>query len=123
VAGSWVYGTFSTWIGDRDKNRGWDMLIEAKQVYDNWINNLSAEQQQRATRQLAICEGSDWFWWFGDYNHSDSVRDFDGLYRLHLAHLYHELQQPVPENLTYALSVGNDNAANIGTMRKSNEVK
>jgi hypothetical protein len=18
--------------------------------------------------QLAICEGSDWFWWFGDYN-------------------------------------------------------
>ena len=34
VAGSWVYGTFSTWIGDPDKNRGWDMLGEAKAVYD-----------------------------------------------------------------------------------------
>ncbi|MFK5893534.1 MAG: glycoside hydrolase family 57 protein, partial [Pseudomonadota bacterium] len=30
VAGSWVYGTFSTWIGEPAKNKGWDMLIEAK---------------------------------------------------------------------------------------------
>jgi alpha-amylase/alpha-mannosidase (GH57 family) len=123
VAGSWVYGTFSTWIGDKDKNRGWDMLIEAKQVYDKNIHQLSSAQQQRATRQLAICEGSDWFWWFGDYNPADSVRDFDQLYRLHLANLYHELQQPIPENLAHALSAGSDNAASVGTMRKSHEDK
>src|SRR5690606_17770671 len=34
VAGSWVYGTFSTWIGDHDKNRGWDMLCEVKRRVD-----------------------------------------------------------------------------------------
>jgi alpha-amylase/alpha-mannosidase (GH57 family) len=33
VAGSWVYGTFSTWIGDTDKNRGWDMLGDAKMAF------------------------------------------------------------------------------------------
>ena len=33
-AGSWVYGSFSTWIGEKDKNRAWDMLVEAKKVYE-----------------------------------------------------------------------------------------
>ena len=32
VAGSWVYGTFSTWIGEPDKNRAWDLLCAAKQA-------------------------------------------------------------------------------------------
>ena len=26
VAGSWVYGNLSTWIGSPDKNRAWDLL-------------------------------------------------------------------------------------------------
>ena len=34
VAGSWVYGTFSTWIGDPDKNRAWDLLGDAKKAFD-----------------------------------------------------------------------------------------
>lgn len=121
VAGSWVYGTFSTWIGDKAKNQGWEMLIAAKQVYDQQIHNLSPEQQVRATRQLAICEGSDWFWWFGDYNPEDSVRDFDRLYRLHLENLYRELNQAVPEMLQHAFSVGNKQAVADGVMRKSHE--
>ncbi len=37
VAGSWVYGTFSTWIGDKDKNRAWEMLADAKRAYDRVI--------------------------------------------------------------------------------------
>ncbi|MDY6981287.1 MAG: glycoside hydrolase family 57 protein, partial [Pseudomonadota bacterium] len=35
VAGSWVYGTFSTWIGDPGKNRAWDLLVEAKRACDH----------------------------------------------------------------------------------------
>ncbi|WP_306304435.1 glycoside hydrolase family 57 protein [Methylogaea oryzae] len=79
VAGSWVYGTFSTWIGDGDKNRAWDMLGAAKQCYDRVVQTgrLSAEQRAAADQQLAICEGSDWFWWFGDYNPEDVVSDFE----------------------------------------------
>ncbi len=29
-AGSWVYGSFSTWIGERDKNRAWDLLVRGQ---------------------------------------------------------------------------------------------
>ncbi|RLA50881.1 MAG: glycoside hydrolase, partial [Gammaproteobacteria bacterium] len=37
VAGSWVYGTFSTWIGDSEKNRGWEILVEAKRTFDEQL--------------------------------------------------------------------------------------
>jgi len=124
-AGSWVYGSFSTWIGEKDKNKAWDYLITAKQTYDQVMssNLLTLEQKQQATQQLAICEGSDWFWWFGDYNPSDSVSDFDILYRQQLTHLYQLLQQTVPAYLDEPLSIGNCNtdqtAANAGTMRRN----
>jgi len=120
-AGSWVYGTFSTWIGDPEKNRAWDRLVEAKQAYDEVIatGRLDPEASERAARQLAICEGSDWFWWFGDYNPSDSVRDFDRLYRQQLAELYRLLGRVAPENLATPISTGIDHAESVGTMRRS----
>lgn len=34
AAGSWVYGSFSTWIGSPEKNLGWDLLCDAKASYD-----------------------------------------------------------------------------------------
>jgi len=120
-AGSWVYGTFSTWMGDADKNLGWDLLIEAKQAFDENIGKLPARQQEKATLQLAICEGSDWFWWFGDYNPSDSVRDFDNLYREQLQQLYKLLKLDIPEVLFQPVSHGGGNAENAGTMRRGQD--
>ena len=118
--GSWVYGSFSTWIGEADKNRAWDLLIEAKRVYDQAMlsGRFDAAQTQRLERQLAICEGSDWFWWFGDYNPSDSVSDFDSLYRQQLGNLYRMLGEEAPPALDQPLSVGGGQAANSGTMRR-----
>ncbi|MFT6836105.1 MAG: alpha-amylase/alpha-mannosidase (GH57 family), partial [Francisellaceae bacterium] len=120
-AGSWVYGSFSTWIGDKDKNAGWDLLVEAKQAYDKTISSgkISAKQAHLAVEQLAICEGSDWFWWFGDYNPSDSVKDFDELYRRHLKKLYTLLDLNCPKNLDIPLSGGGETAENAGTMRRN----
>ncbi len=117
-AGSWVYGSLSTWIGQADKNRAWDRLVEAKQAYDMVLEKgkLSKKAVEQATRQLAICEGSDWFWWFGDSNASDSVRDFDQLFRLQLKNLYKLLKLELPENLDEPLSKGGGNAENAGTM-------
>lgn len=120
-AGSWVYGTFSTWIGSQAKNLAWDLLCAAKKVYDQTINTLPTAQQQACERQLAICEGSDWFWWFGDYNASDSVKSFDRLYRLNLINLYQLLKQAVPENLHQPISQGGGNAENAGTMRRGQD--
>jgi alpha-amylase/alpha-mannosidase (GH57 family) len=121
AAGSWVYGSFSTWIGSADKNRGWDYLVAAKQTYDSVmaVGKLSADQQALATRQLAVCEGSDWFWWFGDYNPSGSVSDFEQLYRTQLRELYRLLGVAPPALLDVPLSSGGGWAENAGTMRRN----
>ena len=121
VAGSWVYGTFSTWIGDRDKNRAWEMLGDAKQVYDRVVADkpFTAEKLQELERQLAICEGSDWFWWFGDYNPGETVRDFERLFRRQLSHLYELLNEPEPDYLSKVFAVGSGDPSVGGTMRKT----
>jgi alpha-amylase/alpha-mannosidase (GH57 family) len=118
VAGSWVYGTFSTWIGEKDKNRAWDMLVEAKVVFDRVMNEgkLSSEEIQKAEMQLATCESSDWFWWFGDYNSAESVAAFDEQYRLHLANLYQLLNLEPPDYLSQVFSFGSGEPAMGGVM-------
>ena len=120
--GSWVYGSFSTWIGEKDKNRAWELLVEAKQAYDAVIgrNVLTAEEERLATQQLAVCEGSDWFWWFGDYNSPESVSDFEQLFRRQLRSLYRLLHLPEPPVLDEPVSAGGSKGAvNAGTMRRN----
>jgi len=121
VAGSWVYGTFSTWIGDHDKNRGWDMLVEAKRMYDSVAPGLPSDQRERADHQLAVCEGSDWFWWFGDYNPAITVSDFEQLFRQHLTNLYQLLHVEPPEYLAHTFTRGRGAPHHGGTMRPGQE--
>ena len=123
TAGSWVYGTFSTWIGEKDKNRAWDMLGEAKRCYDRVMatGRLDDAHRQRAQRQLAICEGSDWFWWFGDYNSAESVSDFESLYRMHLSNLYQILGEEPPAYLSEVFAHGSGDPLMGGAMRKGRE--
>lgn len=108
VAGSWVYGTLSTWIGEKDKNRAWDMLVEAKQVFDRVKGEgaLSGDELLNAEQQLATCESSDWFWWFGEYNSAESVATFDEQFRMHLSNLYQLLKVEAPDYLAKAFSFG-----------------
>ena len=121
TAGSWVYGTLSTWIGDEAKNRGWDLLCEAKQSCDRVLasGRLDAAQVAAVETQLAICESSDWFWWFGDYNPSAAVANFDSLYRRNLARLYRLLQLEPPPQLDISICAGSA-AAEGGSMRRAN---
>ncbi len=126
AAGSWVYGTLSTWIGSHDKNRGWDLLCEAKKVYDQVMQSgkLSAQEQAQCEAQLSVCEGSDWFWWLGDYNAAASISSFDSLYRRNLSNLYVLLKQPVPASLNAPISVDIPSAANdgfSGTMKRGQD--
>jgi len=123
TAGSWVYGTFSTWIGDPDKNRGWEILVEAKRTFDEQLaaGKLSAEEIAAAEQQLAICEGSDWFWWFGDYNPSATVNQFDQLFRMHLSNLYQMLRVEAPAYLSEVISHGGGQPSRGGVMRHHNE--
>ena len=123
VAGSWVYGTFSTWIGDTDTNRAWDMLGDAKKCFDHVMANghLSPEQIELAEMQLGVCEGSDWFWWFGDYNSAEAVSSFEQQYRLNLSNLYRLLGEEVPAYLSLTFTQGSGDPAKGGTMRQGTE--
>jgi alpha-amylase/alpha-mannosidase (GH57 family) len=120
VAGSWVYGTFSTWIGDPDKNRAWDMLGDAKKAFDRAVasGRLDEAALEAASLQLARCEGSDWFWWFGDYNPATTVSDFERLFRSQLSHLYRLLGEEPPEHLAHVFARGTGAPAMGGVMRQ-----
>jgi alpha-amylase/alpha-mannosidase (GH57 family) len=122
VTGSWVYGTLTTWIGDRDKNRAWEMLVEAKQVYDRVVaaGRLPDEQRDLVDQQLARCEGSDWFWWFGDYNPGDTVSDFESLFRRQLEVLYRLLGEQPPDYLADVFARGSGHPDKGGVMRAAN---
>jgi len=119
VAGSWVYGTFSTWIGNVDKNRGWEMLGDAKKTYDQVLSAkwLTDKQKQAIELQLAVCEGSDWFWWFGDYNPGEAVSNFEKQFRLNLANLYRLLGEEPPAYLSLSFAQGSGDPVMGGAMR------
>jgi len=121
VAGSWVYGNLATWIGSPEKNRAWDLLCAAKQSFDLVAvsGRLNAQELADATRQLADCEASDWFWWLGDYNPGESVLAFDRLYRQKLANFYRLLKLPVPAELAVPVSQGGGQAELGGAMRRA----
>jgi alpha-amylase/alpha-mannosidase (GH57 family) len=122
VAGTLVYGTLSTRIGDKQKNHALDLLCAAKQSYDLVLTSgrLSPEKSALATRQLAVCESSDWFWWFGDYNPATSVASFDQLFRHNLTRLYHLLELEPPAQLEMPISAGSSTASG-GSMRRATE--
>jgi len=121
VAGSWVYGNFSTWIGHPAKNRAWEMLCEAKRAFDRVVveGSLTDEEQLAAERQLGVCEGSDWCWWFGDDNPAESVQAFDRLYRRHLGNLYRILEEEAPATLAEPIAYGGGTSEAGGVMKRS----
>lgn len=86
TAGSWVYGTLSTWIGDAGRNRTWDRLCAVKSSYDSSVaaGRLSGVQRAAADRRLALCESSDWFWWLGQDKPARARREFEELFELNI---------------------------------------
>ncbi len=71
--GSWIGGTFGTWIGHDEKNRAWETLAR--------VRALGAS---RGGRAWLAAEGSDWWWWFGEDNPTLLAPLYDGLFRAHL---------------------------------------
>ena len=120
-AGSWVYGTLSTWVGNPDKNRAWDLLCEVKQCADRALQSgrLTPDEAAAVEHRLAVCESSDWFWWLGDYNSPQSVACFDSLFRENVKSLYRLLHLPIPVSLNHPISQGGGTPESGGTMRRA----
>jgi len=95
------------------------MLGDAKLAFDIAVSEkqLTDSQLETAELQLAVCEGSDWFWWFGDYNPSEAVSNFEKQFRLNLANLYHILGQDPPTYRALTFTQGMGKPAMGGAMR------
>ncbi len=98
-SGSWVDGSFTTWIGDPAKNRAWDYLTQARQMLASHPE-ATEENNPAAWEALYAAEGSDWFWWFGEGHSSNQDAIFDQLFREHLCGIYRALNEPIPSYLT-----------------------
>lgn len=116
-AGSWVYGTLSTWIGNREKNRAWELLESATRTLLPHLDALA--QNPQLQMQLAICESSDWFWWLGEDPPSGAASDFDQLFRTHLENLYRFADEPIPAELKEAIDPRAGEVNGSGTMKAS----
>jgi alpha-amylase/alpha-mannosidase (GH57 family) len=68
-----------------------------------------------------VCEGSDWFWWFGDYNPQETVSDFEQLFRQHLTNLYRLLEIDPPAYLARVFAHGHGAPVHGGTMRPGHQ--
>lgn len=106
--GSWINANFDIWIGAPEDNTAWDYLYAARNFYAENADKVSAAQRALAFEELLIAEGSDWNWWYGPEHHSDNDRDFDELYRKHLANIYHALGAVPPEALAQPIAGRHD---------------
>ena len=97
--GSWINANFDVWIGAEEDNEAWTQLLRARVTYDE-TTGVSQEQRRLAMEELLIAEGSDWCWWYGPEHDSANRREFDELFRSHLANVYRFLNLAPPEVLS-----------------------
>jgi len=113
AAGSWIYANFGKWIGNPYKNKAWEYLAKARQELENPKSQIPPQKLadspiiltspnlnlELAWKQIYICEGSDWFWWYGENHHA-----FDQMFRMHLSNFYRIIGKDVPEYLNKPLT-------------------
>jgi len=103
-SGSWVNRNFKLWIDEPLKNLAWNYLKQVKDDFSNYINLYPDNPNiENARRELYICEGSDWFWWYGEPNDSGRDNIFDYIFREHLKNVYRYLGIEIPEYLDLPL--------------------
>ena len=98
--GSWINANFDIWIGAPEDNKAWEYLLRARQKFDELAQSVPEQDRRLAYEELMIAEGSDWCWWYGPEHQSENRREFDELYRSHLANVYRALKVPPPDELS-----------------------
>jgi alpha-amylase/alpha-mannosidase (GH57 family) len=83
-AGSWIDGTYSTWIGEEEENTAWEYLRQVRELlakYERGIRQTDPASLAAAQEMMYIAEGSDWFWWYGADQDSGQDETFDMQFR------------------------------------------
>ncbi|MFP4378828.1 MAG: glucodextranase DOMON-like domain-containing protein, partial [Spirochaetales bacterium] len=101
--GSWFSSDYSTWIGEPEETKAWNLLGRVREflaLYDmGGRRTTSHEQLALAQDYMYLAEGSDWFWWYGADQDSGQDEYFDVAYRELLSNVFRALGEPVPDYL------------------------
>lgn len=93
VAGSWIHGTFSIWIGGPTTNLAWELLADVRRgLPEQWYS------------ELYRLEASDWWWWYDERHRAPHQWLFDRMFRQRLAWLYQCSHRQPPVNLDHPLN-------------------
>ena len=103
VPGSWINANFDIWIGAEEDNQAWELLLDARRVYDEYAAQTMEIARLLAYEELLIAEGSDWCWWYGPEHGSENRPEFDQLYRDHLSNVYRALGLEPPARLSHPI--------------------
>lgn len=105
ASGSWINRNFKLWIDEPVKDIAWTYLKRVRQDFADFVKREPLNPNiELARRELFICEGSDWFWWYGEPNDSGRDNIFDFLFRTHLKNVYRYLDLDTPKYLDDPLS-------------------
>ena len=97
--GSWIYGTFDTWVGHPEKNAAWELLFQTRRDYLHHEADLSSQVREACLEHFLAAECSDWFWWYGEDHFTEFAQEFDALFRAHLIAVYEAVGLQAPANL------------------------
>lgn len=113
ASGSWMNRNFKLWIDEPVKDIAWTYLKRVRQDFSNFVKREPLNPNiELARRELFICEGSDWYWWYGEPNDSGRDSIFDFLFRTHLKNIYRYLDLDTPKYL-------DDPISNVSTTKPS----
>lgn len=97
--GSWIHGSFNTWVGHSEKTRAWELIFVTKRDYKHHKASLDEITHLKITDHFLAAECSDWFWWYGDDHYTDFGAEFDELFRSHLINIYDLIGISPPSDL------------------------
>ena len=96
---------FKLWIDEPVKDLAWTYLRHVRQDFSDYVKREPLNPNIKLARQeLFICEGSDWFWWYGEPNYSGRDNIFDYIFRSHLKNIYKYLDLESPKFLDEPLT-------------------
>lgn len=101
--GSWIHGEFNTWVGHREKTRGWELIYITKLDFEHHKESLDEDIKSNITKHFLAAECSDWFWWYGDDHYTEFGVEFDILFRSHLIAIYDLMRVAPPYDLFNAI--------------------
>ncbi|WP_460024682.1 glucodextranase DOMON-like domain-containing protein [Infirmifilum sp. SLHALR2] len=115
--GSWSGGELAVWIGQRQENAAWMMLVKTRQdvLKALGVNNLreALTVNRKAAEDLLRAEASDWTFWYG----GDMGGGFPAnpLYKGYLRRAYEDAGLKPPD---YLLTQFNPDATPVGTLNR-----